>query len=241
MYEAGINHGSDRSTGMRDESARSMAWRLLLAALMVVALFGLMVAASGAENASRLGRKVAVMERVIDEVLVQSPNVVVSSRNATRGLVLEGYGVLFLFDSSLTRGVPFGPGGMIAFSDSDEATRWLVRPGRGSARESDGDEDHEELTLEEWREQSAKERRELIDGLKAELVETLVDYGPTLGELRDEAWVTVVAFFDSHSPFGNDAAISRLEVKAKMRDLRRYAGGNLSRQDAMAAVTATEN
>ena len=42
----------DRRHDMNDDSARSLTWRLLLAAIMVVALFGLMVAVGVAQEAA---------------------------------------------------------------------------------------------------------------------------------------------------------------------------------------------
>jgi hypothetical protein len=225
----------DRRHDMRDDSARSLVWRLLLAAIMVVALFGLMVAVGAAQDSDRLDRKVNVMERVIDEVLVQSPNVLVSSRQVTRGIVLEGFGVLFTFDAGLHAQLPFGPGRYVV-GDS-EGLKFMRERDREAAEKIQRQfEEQEVLSLEEWETKSAEERAKRIEGLEVELVDTLLDYGPTLGELKDDAWVAIVAFLDGRSPFGSEGP-SQMTVKVKMRDLRRFAAGNLSRQEAKATVT----
>jgi hypothetical protein len=220
---------------MRDENGRSLAWRLLLAAIMVVALFGLMVAVGAAQEGDRLDRKVGVMERVIDEILVQSPNVMVSSRQVTRGLVLEGFGVLFTFDAGLHGELPFGPGRYVV--GGTEGLKFLRERDREAAEKIQQQyEEQEVLSLEEWETKSAEERAKRLEGLETELVDTLLDYGPTLGELQDDAWVAIVAFLDGRSPFGSEGP-GQMTVKVKMRDLRRFASGSLSRQDAKAAVT----
>jgi len=225
----------DRRHDMNDDSARSLTWRLLLAAIMVVALFGLMVAVGVAQETDRLERKVGVMERVIDEVLVQSPNVLVSSRQVTRGIVLEGFGVLFTFDAGLHGELPFGSGRYV-IADA-EGLRFRHERDREAAEKLQQQyEEQEVLSLEEWEAKSAEERAKRLEGLETELVDALLDYGPTLGELKDDAWVAIVAFLDGRSPFGSDSA-TRMSVKVKMRDLRRFAAGSLSRQDAKAAVT----
>ncbi len=227
---------------MRDDGMRSTLWRVLLAALMVIVLFGILVAVGAAEEGDRLDRKVAVMERVIDEVLAQSPNVAVSSRQATRGLVLEGYGVVFIFEAGLHLATPWGGRAVVAPDGvfrRRSSSRGRPAPGAPEPPEApeppQSSEDADVLSLEQWEAQSAEERQKRLEGLKTELVDTLLDYGPTLGELRDDAWVTIVAFLGDRGPFDRGGP-ARLSVKAKMRDLRRGASGGLSRQDARAAV-----
>jgi len=228
----------DRRHGMRDESMRSVAWRVILAAIMVVALFGLMVAVGAAQETDRLDRKVGVMERVIDEILVQSPNVMVSSRQVTRGVVLEGFGVLFTFDAGLHGELPFGPRAYVV--GGAEGLKVLRERDREAAEDAKREfEEQEVMSLEEWETKSAEERAKRLQGLETELVDALLDYGPTLGELKDDAWVAIIAFLDGRSPFGSDGP-TRMTVKVKMRDLRRFAAGSLSRQDAKAAVTVAK-
>lgn len=230
---------------MREDGFRASFWRLLLAALMVIVLFGILVAVGAAADDDRLERKVAVMERVIDEVLVQSPNVVVDSREVTRGLVLDGYGVVFIFDAGLHSRLPWAgraviaPEGTFRWRSGSRARPAPEAPEAPEPPEAPGAptslEDAEVLSLEEWEEESAAKRAQMLEGLRAELVDTLLDYGPTLSELPDDAWVTIVAFLGDGGPFDREGP-KRLSVKARMRELRSHSGGDLSRQDARAAV-----
>lgn len=218
-------------TSMTNPHDGPRSWRiLLLAALIVVALFSLMVAFGAASELDRLERQVGVMEKVMDEVLVQSPNVIVSSRSATRGLALDDYGVVLTFDAKLTGGdsvftdgrVFFGPQGHVRFD----------RGGR------DGDD--EQVSLEELRARAETARRERLDAFRQELVEVLVDYGPTLTALPGDRWVTVIVFLED-DPFGRGSeAPSRLVAKAKMRDLRGAMGGQLSAQEAATLIQFDE-
>jgi hypothetical protein len=57
--------------------------------------------AAGSTPPDRLHRQVGVMEGIIDKVLLDSPNFVVSGRDDTRGVVLPDYGVVFSFNASV--------------------------------------------------------------------------------------------------------------------------------------------
>jgi RNA polymerase sigma factor (sigma-70 family) len=85
-------------------------------------------------TASRLDRKVRVMEKVIDEVLVQSPNILVGRGGTARGLVLDEYGALFTIEGDL------GGLGLIHV----RAPKAPVAPGRSRKVIIVPDADHEE-------------------------------------------------------------------------------------------------
>jgi hypothetical protein len=216
---------------------RGGAWRVvLIAAAIVLALGGAVALAEAADDAAdRLERKVRVMERVIDEVLVQSPNVVVGPGRVTRGLVLEGYGALFTFDASVGTSyfmevpavkVPREPGEPIVIQRKP-------RPDR--------DEDWE--PAESWDEMKAEaesKRKEQYAAFKIEIIDALIDYGATLSELADDRWVAVAAFLNSRSPFDGGGG-GRLVIKLKMRDLRQYNSGSLSREAVSKRVVVEES
>jgi hypothetical protein len=215
---------------------RTMKWTTALIAAAMIALMGLAVAAaSAAENeAIRLDRKVRVMERVIDEVLVQSPNILVSPGGTVRGLVLEEYGALFTFEGNLDSEV------MIRIPRAPRAPRAgrsvIVIPGD----DDDDDEDDDDKSWEEMEKESREKANEMYEGLKVELMETLIDYGATLGELGNDRWVAIAAFLDSRQLLGSSDTGKRLLLKARMRDLRQYAAGSLSRDAAMAKIIIEE-
>jgi len=206
--------------------------RILLVAALIVSLLGIAVIAAGADDPpGPLTRKVQIMERIFDEVLVQSENVYVSPGGATRGLVLEGYGALFTIEGNLGENLIFG-----LPKDAEDAVL-LWRSGEGG---SDRDQPKpEKRPADEWtelRKEAAAKAKANLEGLKKELAETLVDYGPTLTELPDSSWVAVALFAGGRSPFSSGQEETYL-IRISMRDLRSFASGSLSREAAIAKVT----
>jgi hypothetical protein len=220
------------------------AWRTVLTAALIVAVLGLTAAVAGAADTarSRLDRKVRVMERVLDEVLIQSPNVVVGLGGVTRGLVLEGYGALFTMDVSV---------GAEELLRVPERVRSRVRisgvpeppPPPKPEPKPEPRPEHEESELveswDEWQKQAAKRRQEQYDAFKVELIDALIDYGATLGELKDDRWIAVAAFLDGRQLLGGGDG-GRLVVRAKMRDLRQHNAGSLSRDAVIQRVEIEE-
>jgi len=231
---------------------KNTAMGIGVAAVLVFALSGAggVLGAPPEGGSDRLARKMGVLERIFDEVLEQSPNVLVGGGGSTRGLLLEGYGALFTFEGSvegdslgrLAMGIG-GPALEHYFDARDEF------PVPAPAPEPDfPDEDLEarvpesmEDLAESWetrREESLKQARERLAGLKTELTETLLDYGATLGELDDGNWVVVAAFLDG---FGfSRGGPERLVLRVKMRDLRQYSAGQLSLEQATSRVAIEE-
>jgi hypothetical protein len=214
-------------------------WKIFVVAALMVAVLGLMaVSATAADDAaSRLDRKVRVMERVLDEVLVQSPNVMVSSRGVTRGLVLEEYGALFTFEASLGTemfvfAVPEPPA---VSSGEDDEDHIIVAPSRPNrpGRESWAE-------WEDWQGKSDEKRAEQYGAFKSEMIEAIVDYGVTLTELGDDQWLAVVAFLGGRPLLGSEESGGRVMFKIKMRDLRQHSAGNLSRDAVKGRVIVEE-
>jgi hypothetical protein len=207
-----------------------------LAAASMIGLLGLLVVAASAaeEPAGRLDRKVRVMEKVIDEVLVQSPNILVGPGGTARGLVLEEFGALFTLEGSLggTRLIhirasraPAAPG---------VSRNVIIVPGGGE----DGDD--EGTSWEEMEREAEERSREMLAGLKTELIDTLIDYGATLGELGNDQWVAIAAFLDSRALIGRGDPGTRLIIKARMKDLRQHAAGSISREAAASRIVVDE-
>jgi predicted GNAT family N-acyltransferase len=72
---------------------------------------------------------------------------------------------------------------------------------------------------------------------RQELIDALADYGETLTALRDDQWVAIAAFLKDNDYF-RDRSISRLVIKARMRDLR--ASDQLSREALLARIVVEE-
>ena len=233
----------------RNNDMRNTLARIALTAALVFALSGLVGAWSAPPDggSDRMSRKMNVLEKIFDEVLRESPNVLVSGSGATRGLLLDGYGALFTFDGSLSGGglgnLAFGSYSRALgsyFGSDYQAPAPPPRAPKGDDEEIRVPDSVEELaqTWEVKREEDAKKAREHLAGLKVELTETLLDYGATLGELSDDNWVVVAAFLDG---FGFDGeGPEQLVLKVKMRDLRQYSAGQLSLDQAKNRVSIEE-
>jgi hypothetical protein len=208
-----------------------------LVALILVTIITLLVAAiARADEASdRLSRKTRVMEKVLDEVLDQSKNIHVGMCGKVAGVTLDDTGIVFIFRGTLV-------GSMEAMEslselleaeddrDADDEVPHLappvppapVSPGKGRSGKG--------RSLQEMRKEAMAKRQEHLDALKKELIDAVLDYGPTLADLGDEKWVTVLGFlgeevFDER---GSEDR-SQILVKGRIRDLRQLAGGTTSR------------
>jgi hypothetical protein len=216
---------------------RTPTWRIALTAAVLVALMGMVIALSAAEaDDDRLERKVRVMERVIDEVLVQSDHVMISAGGTTHGLVLDGFGALFVFEGSVMGGeLLIVPEGFVFPGDADSVFTFESRRQRTLEEAEDEELDHLRSWKEREKEAQAK-RAENLEKLEGELADALIDYGATLGELEDDEWVAIAAFLGGSRFLDRSTDTERLVLKVRMRDLRQYAASTLSREAAAARV-----
>ena len=220
---------------MRGTESGGGSVRVALIAAMILGLLGGLVAlATAAEpDRARLERKVQVLESILDEVLVQSPNVVVSSPGGSaRGLVLDGYGAVFTLRASLAGHL---------FVQLKEAEKRMVAGDKDFKFYFFSPDKNEEGSAETGAAGDTPEvdpAKRLVM-FKAELTDAMLDYGPTLTELRDDDWLVVAAFLDGRRLLvGGDG--TRLVLRARMRDLRQYASGALSREAAAKKVLAQQ-
>ena len=219
--------------------------RVFLGGLFTAALVTGAVTTADAQDGQvtrKLKKQIAVLERVLDEVLVDSPNFLVGSRRNTHGLYLDEFGVLFSFEASLISkdedfpwDVSFGDWGK-GFTMDHEDGKITIRFDKDE--DGDGEDDVLVIDKDEMREEHEESQRELYEAGKAELTEALMDYGETLTTLRDDQWVAVAAFLRNSDFFVNNK-ISTLVFKAKLSDLRAYAQGDIS-EDAMAKRVTKE-
>ena len=202
-------------------------WKILLTAALMIVMLGLAMVMGAEAQDARLDRKVRVMERVLDEILVQSEHVMVSHGEVARGLILNEFGALFMIEGSLGANEFLVDAGVWTIAEGQfleqyEATR------RSSERGERAD----------WKQmqKKAKEKREKnLSALKRELSEALVDYGATLTELKDDQWVAIALFLGDRVIMGSERG-ERLVLKIKMRDLRQHASGAISSEAAMKKV-----
>jgi len=186
----------------------------------------------------KMERQIEVMEKIVDQVLIDSPNFLVSGRGTTRGLYVQGYGAIFTFAASL---VNKGSDWSFDFKDGfkileDDGRRVIVLdPDEWEDDDRDADEDEDDPRLS--RGDRVQER--LYGRGKAEIVDVFLDYGDTITTLDDGEWVAVVAFLRDSSYF-TEARISRLALRAKAADLRAYASEKISEEEMVKRIREDE-
>lgn len=227
-----------------------------MAAVLAITMVMPIVAsdAQAQEVPGRLKKQIRIMEKVINEVLEESPNLLVHSTTPSHGIYLNGFGALFTFEASLAGG--FG------WSTWDFGKKFDVSNLFGNIQiERDGDriiihtpEDGEEeiqvevedekgnvehKSIEDMRAEAREREQELYEGGKLELIDTLIDYGETLTGLEDDESIAVAAYLGEEDLF-EKREISRLVIQIKMGDLRAYSDEDISRDRLRERVVVQE-
>ncbi len=199
----------------------------------------------------RLDRKINVMEKVINEVLRESPHWLVGGGgDYTRSIYLEEFGVIFSFDASLVdqdmHGVDIDFEGLSFLQDlkniriEQDGDKVVVFRDSDKDGEQDQDKDEEKgLTIEELREKREKREADRYEQGKNELIETLLDYGDTLTELRNDQFVTIAAFLENIDLLEEDE-VTHLIIQAKVSDLRQLGDGAITRDQMLSRIRVKE-
>lgn len=245
---------------------RTPAFRLpaLLPALLAGAV--LSAPAAGADSKpSKLERQISVMEKIIDEMLIESPNFLVRGSHETRGFEMEDYGAVFMFDASLT-GVwwdedsglsrfnfwPFrgGKNRTIVVNKADgkqkeiiiNGEKLVIREGAVFVEDEDGDlkklEDGEGKALS--RKELEERQAQKYERAKQELIDVMLECGGVLRALPAGQTVKIVAHLDDMD-LPKDREIGRLTLQAKIDDLRSYADDQLSEEQMRARIQIKES
>ncbi len=196
----------------------------------------------------RLERKINVMEKVLNEVLRESPNWLVGGGgDYTRSVYLDEFGVIFAFDATLvSKGLGSGYidfDGLSILKDlkdiriEQDGDKVVVF--RDSNKDGKKDEEDEGLTFEQLREKRREREADRYAKGKDELIETLIDYGDTLTELRDDQFVAITAFLENIDLL-EEGEITHLILKAKVSDLRALADGKITRDTLLKRLSVIE-
>ena len=205
---------------------RTRLWISALTCTFGLALAGTAAAQQGAPNSAKLQKQIAVVEEFIDETLIESKALLVPGHDVTRGIYLQEFGVLFTLPASII---------------TPEDEYWKIY------FEGDDDEDEDDPVKArkryEEREAALKEimknRQRNYEIGKNEIRTAFMDYGGTLGGLRDEQWVGIVAFIDDDL-FGDKRNTKTVFFRAKMSDLRAHDQGQLNEQQILARLSIEE-
>ncbi|MBD3334884.1 MAG: hypothetical protein GF355_05160 [Candidatus Eisenbacteria bacterium] len=228
---------------------RQRGW--FIGALLALSLAVMGTAAGDATAADKdltdkLKLQINVMEKVFDEVLVDSPNLLVYSSNPTHGLYLDEFGVVFVFEASLVdKGMDWEkhmPSFLKNFTIESEDGKIIIYQGDDEDADEDSEGKEEKDLKESVRDLEEKKKRmdaELYAKGKEELIEALVDYGDTMTRLDDAQWVAIAAFLKNSDYFLTNR-ISQLLLKAKLEDLRAYSSEDISRDELISRVVVEE-
>jgi hypothetical protein len=121
---------------------------------------------AGSPGPDRLRRQVGVMEGIIDKVLLDSPNLLVSGREYTRGVVLPDYGVVFSFnaapnDNDLRFGDLSPLGFSFDFNKLGDGNFIVAKRGHSSEPDADNDDSEAEKEREKDKEALVQAGKEL--------------------------------------------------------------------------------
>lgn len=237
---------ASRSGGdQRGRAVAALAGTLLLAALVSPAF------AEKPAGAKKLNREIGIMERTIDEVLIESPNLLVSGGAMTDGIYVGDYGVVFTVDASP---IPQGWRSSGWFSNhvefEDEGDRIIVYKDKHGWDEDDGDEGKDAKKDAKARGKREKERfdwfakrtdheKKMYERGKEELRDVLVDYGDMLSSLRDDQSI-VLAVQLHGAEYLDDQKISQCVMTARVGDLRALTAGTITRDAMLTKVTIDE-
>jgi hypothetical protein len=210
--------------------------------LWLGALSGLLAGPSVSDTAAqdratpRKGLKqIGVMEQILDQVLIDSPNFLVPGRGNARGIFLEEFGVLLTFEASLVQRDwdDWSWKNEFKIEKDEKGDRIIIIPDP----DEDDERDSGSRRDRERRRRPSEER--LYEGGKREIEEMLLDYAGTLTTLDDDHWVAVAAFLKD-SDYFLDNRISRLVIRARMKDVRSFDAGKLSEDEMRSKLIREE-
>jgi hypothetical protein len=224
-----------------------MRTHLSLAAAALVALTAAHAAAGPVEN-KKMKRQISIFERVVDQVLIDSPNFLVQGRDNARGVYIEEFGVLVSFEASLLTKDWINNWSFGEFEIDEDGNKIIFKKGDKSGKKSPPeppkppeppDGESEDGVVEKLAGKSLEKQRKLYDRGKQEIIDALLEYGDTMTSLRDDQWVAIAAFL-RESQYFLDNKISRLLVKARLGDIRAYTAGRLNEEAVAAKVVVEE-
>jgi hypothetical protein len=219
--------------------------RTVTCVAVLVALAAVQAAAVEPPPNRKMARQIEVMEKIIDQVLLDSPNFLIRGTPVVRGTYLPGTGVLFTFDASLIEhGLDnldfktwnFGKGFHV---EERDGKRIIIIDDDGKIERDDiiGKEDLDD-SIQDWRDKRRERNERVYVRGKTEMVDVLLDYGDTVS-LDANQWVVIMGFLTDED-FIDRNRFSRLILKAKAGDLQAYASGKISEEEMVKRIVEQE-
>jgi len=191
----------------------------------------------------KLMRQVDLMERVTSQMLVDSPNFLVSSGLPAQGLYIEEFGVVISFNAALVEKDQEWKWPWSGYKVTRDGDRVIIYTDEEDPEDLDDEdaEDREEIyeDYKNWKSKRAERDAKLYKRGKQEILEILVDYGDGMRRLADDQWIMMAAFL-RNSDFFEKRDISHLVMKARMSDLRAYGDGTIEEDEMISRVVIQE-
>jgi hypothetical protein len=194
------------------------------------------VLAQSSSSPKRLKREIEVMENILDQVVIDSRNVLVPSRHSVHGVYLPEFGVIFTTEASLLHRDWNDGFGFNWRNVEHKGDKIIIHK---DAWDDDDDED-DDKGGRSWRQRLAAREEKLYAGAKEELIDALLEYGDTVASLRDDESIGLTVYLGDDDYF-HEKKISRLVLKARMGDIRAHSKGTLSRASMMSKLTVSED
>ena len=213
---------------MRYQNKHSGGFLAAVAVTLIVAFGWIAVTTASADVPRKLQRQIEIMEEAVSEMLIDSPNWLVSHGGPAYGVYLDAYGAVFGFDASLVssgrHGIHIGDFSIRRLFSRDH----VVIYDDDDWDDEDWDDDDE--AYKKWRsKRKARDARRYERG-KDEMRELLLDFGATI-DVADNEWVALVACLENDKFFRRNK-LHRFVIKAKGKDLKQYDDGKLSLEEA---------
>jgi hypothetical protein len=174
----------------------------------------------------RLDRQIGIFEKVLDDMLIESPNFLVQSRDNAQGTYIDGLGAMFTFRTSLNsrhRGSHWDWLG-------DTIAHFIVVD----------EDDHEILSDRDLREREIQEQTRLYADGKDEILEALRDFGGVLTSLGDADRIEIRVRLGGDAYF-KENTLRKLTVSVTMGDVRAYMNGDLGAERFADRVSIKES
>ncbi|MFH1276933.1 MAG: hypothetical protein ABIK65_00915 [Candidatus Eisenbacteria bacterium] len=185
----------------------------------------------------RLKKQISIMEKIIDEAMVESEHALVKSTHPTRGVYIEGYGPVFTLEvglvderfrwDKLSKLLEFGDGYSVIKEENEEdgETTITIRRKKGN----------DEVVVDE--EVISEDQR--WDLVKKELVEVIRDYGDTIARAKPDEWLTLLA--TPLSGTWGKAESDRLIIRVQMKEITAFNDSKLSESNFEKRVQIIES
>jgi hypothetical protein len=221
-------------------SPRISRWALL-AATIVAWLLGMGQAALAADppGGKAMHKDIRSMERVIDDMLVDSPNFLVDGNKNARGIYEPGRGVVFTFDASLVSRYWGHKGNGWRFWRSDDDVYWDWDDEYWDEDEDDDSNKSDDKKGRSMSSRGLRNEEKIYKRGQDEMVDLLLEYSDRLDGLKAGESVTLIAYLRDARYFRKNK-ISNFLVRASIDDLRAYADDRLSEEQMVAKVVREE-